>query len=169
MQSERWEDIQFGTVSDVLTVSSSVQSECAPHVEVTSEKVGEFTEKVPCNDFKPNKLKKNEKTSKREEKLIKESDKQSLKNASLGCEVFQSSLMEIPWKTVLKSKQGKRKRKCHKYRLETLKKFETINLFRCLENIPEESVLIKESNTQSLKNTYYSISGKFDCYLAHRI
>ena len=133
-------------------MSSSLQSECGPQVEVTSEKVGVSAEKVPCNDFKPNKLNKNKKSPKELEKLIKKSDEQSLTNTSFGCEVSQNSLKEIPWKTVLKSKQGNRKRKCPKYKLETLKKFETINPFRSLENIPEKSDLIK-SNTQSLRNT----------------
>ena len=40
MQSERGEDIQFGTVSEILTVSSSVQIESATHGEAASSKVG---------------------------------------------------------------------------------------------------------------------------------
>ena len=69
-QFERKEDFQFGTVSDILTVSSSMLCENAPHVEVTSENEGVTMEKVPCNTFKPSKIKKIRRTSKRKEKQI---------------------------------------------------------------------------------------------------
>ena len=45
------EDLQFGTVSDILTVSSSWQSEHeAEHIEAS--KVGVSVKEVRCNDFK---------------------------------------------------------------------------------------------------------------------
>ena len=50
VQAERREDIQFGTVSDILTVSSSVQYECEQHVEESSEKVGVSIAEVLSND-----------------------------------------------------------------------------------------------------------------------
>ena len=52
VQSEQREDIQFGTVGEILTVSSSVQSDSPPHGEVTSVKVGASNEEVSCEDFK---------------------------------------------------------------------------------------------------------------------
>ena len=58
MQSERREDIQFGTVSEILTVSSSVQVESVTHGEAASLKVGVSIDEVPCNDFKPVRIKK---------------------------------------------------------------------------------------------------------------
>ena len=58
MQSERREDIQFGTVSEILTVSSSVQVESVTHGEAASLKVGVSLDEVPCNDFKPVRVKK---------------------------------------------------------------------------------------------------------------
>ena len=79
-------------------------SECAPHIEVTSENDGVTMKEVPCNTFKPFKLKKVRRTSKRKEKQIispnkfdlldhedvqiEESNTQSLKNVSLGSENF---------------------------------------------------------------------------------
>ena len=155
-QFERKEDFQFGTVSDILTVSSSMLCENAPHVEVTSENEGVTMEKVPCNTFKPSKIKKIRRTSKRKEKQIispnkfdsldhkdvqiEENNSQSIKNISLRSETFHKSNSENPWNTVLQSKQGKGKKKCLKYSLDTLKKFETRNPFRLLENISEECV-----------------------------
>ena len=56
MQSESREDIQFGTVSEILTVSSSVQVESATHDEAASLKVGVSLDEVSCNDFKPGKV-----------------------------------------------------------------------------------------------------------------
>ena len=58
MQSERSEDIQFGTVSEILTVSSTVQFESATRGEAPSLKVGVSLDEAPCNDFKPVKDKK---------------------------------------------------------------------------------------------------------------
>ena len=59
-QAERWEGLQFGTVSDILTVSSSWQSD-NEHIEaeqVEAEKVGVSIKRVLCNDFQPVKVKK---------------------------------------------------------------------------------------------------------------
>ena len=58
MQSERREDIQFGTVSEILTVSGSVQFESATHGEAASLKRGVSLDEDPCNDFKLVKVKK---------------------------------------------------------------------------------------------------------------
>ena len=144
LQAGRREDIQFGTVSDILTVSSSVQYECEQYVEELSENVGVSIEEVLSNDFKPLKLKKGKKPSKRVEKQIvspnrfdllvhedfeiKEINRESLENTSVGSKT-------LPWKTVLKSKQRNGESKCLKYKLKNLKAFETKNPFKLLENI----------------------------------
>ena len=126
MQSERCEDIQFGTVSDILTVSSSWQSEYeAEHIE--AKKVGVSVKEVHCNDFKFMKGKKVRPLKKSNPKSIlspniftilehenaelKETDSQQV---GLGCKEFQKNICECPWKTVVKSRQGDRSNKCQK-------------------------------------------------------
>ena len=64
----------------------------------------------------------------------------STANINMVSESFQESILEIQWKTVQKSKQDKREIKSLKHRLNPLKKFETRNPFRLLENISEECV-----------------------------
>ena len=154
MQSERSEDIQFGTVSEILTVSSSVQFESATHGEAASLKVGVSLDEVPCNDFKPVKDKKancksrtiaNQIVTHNKFQLLAEEEGFQMKETdthdiSWESEVFDRSTAKIPWKTVLKSNQGYRKNKFLKYRLNPLKKFETKNRFSLLENISEENV-----------------------------
>ena len=154
MQSEKREDIQFGTVNEILTVSSSLQSEIARHCEAASIKVGVSFEEISCDDFKLVKVKKAIRKSKRvasqvfttnkfqllaqeEDFQMKETENHNISSEST---VFHKSTAEIPWKTMLKSNKGNRKNKFLKYKLNALKKFETRNQFSLLENISEENV-----------------------------
>ena len=165
VQSESREDIQFGTVSEILTVSSSVQVESATHGETASLKVGVSLDEVPCNDFKPVKVKKANSKSRMianqivthnkfqllaEEKDIKMKETET-HDIRLESEVFNRSTSKIPWKTVLNSKQGYRKNKILKYSLNHLKKFETRNRFSLLENISEENVTSVLNRIQEIK------------------
>ena len=151
--SEGREDIEFGTVSEILKVSSSLQSESASYAEAASVKIEASIDKTSCTNFELIKSKKIKRTSKRIEKPIISSNKfeilehedlqieeTSTANIKMGSESFQKSISEIQWKTVQKSKQDKREIKSLKYRLDPLKKFETRNPFRLLENISEEYV-----------------------------
>ena len=151
--SEEREDIEFGTVSEILKVSSSIQSESATYAEAVSLKIESSIDKTSCTNFEMIKSKKIKRTSKRIEKPIVTSNKfeilehedlqieeTSTANIKMGSESFQKSISEIQWKTVQKSKQDKRGIKSLKCRLDPLKKFETRNPFRLLENISEEYV-----------------------------
>ena len=173
MQSERCEGIQFGTVSDILTVSSSWQSEHehveAEHVEVEqveAEKVGVSIKEVSYNDFKfvkgkkvrplksshksivsPNKFN----VLEHENPDLKETDSQ---HVGLGYKVFEKNILECPWKTVVKSRLGDRSKKCLESGVNSLKNFETRNPFGLLENISEENadgVLNRLNEIKSLK------------------
>ena len=151
--SKRREDIEFGTVSEVLTVSSSVPCESELDDEAAYAKLGVALKEVPSNNFKPMKVKKGKRASKKIEKtfvspnkfeLLENEDVQMKEtitpNSNFGSEVFQKSTSEIPWKTVRKSTPGERKNKCLKYRCKPLENLETKNPFRLLENNPEENV-----------------------------
>lgn len=164
MQSERREDIQFGTVSEILTVSSSVQVESATHGETASLKVGVSLDEVPSNDFKPVKVKKASRKSRtianqivthKFQLLAEEKDFQMKETEThdiiFEFEVFNRSTSKIPWKTVLNYKQGYRKNKILKYSSNNLKKFETRNRFSLLENISEENVTSVLNRIQEIK------------------
>ena len=137
--SERREDFHFGTVSEILTVSSSVPCESVLDDEAAYVK-------VPSNNFKPMNVKKNKRASKKIEKTFVSPNKfEALENedvqmketitpnSDLGSDVFQKSISEIPLKTVLKSTPGERKNKCLKYRCKPLKHFETEIPSDCLK------------------------------------
>ena len=166
-QSERQEDFQFGTVSEILTVSSSWQSD-NEHVE--AEKVGVLTKKVACNDFKPVKVKKVQRSSKRIHKSFVTPNKfavlehenpdmneTDLHHVGLGSKVFQKSISDIAWKTVVRSKKGDRSNKCSKFELNSLKKFESRSPFGLLENILEENAdgVLKRLNEIEFIYSYF--------------
>ena len=128
--SEGREDIEFGTVSEILKVSSSIQSESATYAEAASEKFEASFDETSCNNFKLIQSKKIKRTSKRIEKPIVSSNKfeilehedlqieeTSTANINMVSESFRKSISEIQWKTVQKSKQDKREIKSLKYRL----------------------------------------------------
>ena len=161
------EDLQFGTVSDILTVSSSWQSEHEAE-DIEAEKVGVS---VIGNDFifvkgkKVRPLKKgNEKSIisfniftilEHENVELKETDSQ---HVGLGYKVLKENTWECPWKTVVKSRQGDRSNKGSKSNINSLKKFETKNPFGLLENISEENadgVLKRLKEIKSLKCRKY--------------
>ena len=164
------EDLQFGTVSDILTVSSSWQSEHeAEHIE--AEKVGVSVKEVRFDDFKFVKGKKVRPFKKVNHKSIvsfniftilehenaelKETDSQ---HVGLGYKVLKENIWECPWKTVVKSRQGDRSNKGSKSNINSLKKFETKNPFGLLENISEENadgVLKRLKEIKSLKCRKY--------------
>ena len=151
--SKRREDFEFGTVSEILTVSSSAPCESELDDEAAYAKLGAAPKEVPSNNFKPMKVNKSKRASKKIEKTfvspnkfeVLENEDVQMKetitpNSNLGSEVFQKNISEIPWKTVLKSTPEERKSKSLKYRCKSLKHFETRNPFRLLENIAEDNV-----------------------------
>ena len=130
-----------------------------------SEKVGAFVEDVTFDNFRPVKVKKAKRTStiteipivspnkfevlENEECHIKESDETCPKRRSIQPGLLKEDMSEIPFKTVLNSRQGKKKLKSPMYAFEPLKKFETRNPFSLLENTSEEKA---DSIVQRLKN-----------------
>ena len=155
------EDLQFGTVSDILTVSSSWQSEHeAEHIE--AEKVGVS---VIGNDFifvkgkKVRPLKKgNEKSIisfniftilEHENVELKETDSQ---HVGLGYKVLKENIWECPWKTVVKSRQGDGSNKCQKSDSNSLK----ISCARCrlISNMASLSGSLPPGSVMYLLNLY---------------
>ena len=68
--SDGREDIEFGTVSEILKVSSSIQSESATYAEAASVKIESSIDKTSCTNFELIRSKKIKRTSKRIEKPI---------------------------------------------------------------------------------------------------
>ena len=114
--SEGREDIEFGTVSEILKVSSSIQAESATHAEAASVKIEASIDQTSCTNFELIKSKKIKRTSKRIEKPIVSYNKfeildhedlqieeASTANINMVSESFQESISEIQWKTVKKS------------------------------------------------------------------
>ena len=142
-----------------------MQVESVTHGEAASLKVGVSLDEVPCNDFKPVKVKKAKRkprtianqivTPNKFQLLAEEEDFQMKetdnKDISLESDVFHRSTSKIPWKTVLNSKHGYRKNKILKYRLNPLKMFESRNRFSLLQNISEENVTSVLNRIQEIK------------------